>query len=149
MTEITFRTYWQVFQKRKKQLAFFTAFSALVMAGAVLSTPRVYTARVTTFPPSNAGSISKLTEILSSFAGGSPTAVESLSYLIQSRRMGEAIVDHFKLEEKFQRTRESAVRKAQRMVDGYDLSKGVLFIIEATTPTLIFPRISRIFARKI
>jgi len=133
MTEITLLTYVKVFQEKKHLILLAVLLSTLVMGTVILLTPRSYTARATTFPPANSTNILKgWLGTVSPTIGGNPTSVESLTYLVKSRRMAEGIVDRFELPERFRTSRESAIRKAIRMVKGYDLSRGTVFVIEAT-----------------
>ena len=135
MTEITLLNYWKVFQAKKGFLFAITIFSAGIMAFVASSAPREYTASVTTFPPSEGGgSLSILRGLnFSGITGGGATSVTSLAFLVKSRRMAEGIVERFNLAERLQTNREEAIKKASRMVSGYDLAKGTLFVVEATT----------------
>ncbi|MBI4436402.1 MAG: hypothetical protein HY590_03180 [Candidatus Omnitrophica bacterium] len=135
MAEITLLTYWKVAKERKRPLITVTALSAFITAIMVFTAPREYTASVSVFPPASP------VNLLSSFGsvgfsmmgGGSPTSVEALLFLVKSRRMAEGVVDHFNWTKRFQTTREKAIRKVRRMVNGYDISKGTIFVIEVTS----------------
>ncbi len=132
MAQITLLTYWKVLRERGKLLFSIMIFSAVVMTVTTLSNPRMYTAEVTVFPPT--GTMSFFAGMgLPALTGSSPTSVDSLAFLIKSRRMAEGIVDHFSLDKKLQTTRNGAIHSAQRMMNSYDISKGTIFVIEATS----------------
>ena len=134
MADITFLTYWKVAKERKRAILTLITLSALIMTFVVMTAPREYTASVSVFPPAGPANLfSGFSSMGLTMGGGGPTSVESLTFLVKSRRMAEGIVDHFALAEKFQMTRERATRRARRMVNGYDLVKGTLFVIEATS----------------
>ena len=133
MAEITLLTYWKVVQKRKRVLLAIMMLSASVAAFTTLLQPREYTAHVTTFPPAGSVNVFPGLGIVSPAIGGNPTSVDSLSYLIKSRRMAESVAGHFNLAEKFKMTQEGAIRKVPSMVNSYDVSRGTLFVVEATT----------------
>ncbi|MFH1857768.1 MAG: Wzz/FepE/Etk N-terminal domain-containing protein [Candidatus Omnitrophota bacterium] len=135
MAEITLLTYWKVFKKRKRFLFIITVLSAAAAGFMALSAPREYTASASVFPPAESvdfiGALGKAGLPVST--GGSPTSIDSLRYLIKTRRMAEGIVEHFNLTERFGTSKENAIRRARRMLDSYDIARGTIFVIEATT----------------
>lgn len=142
MTYLILGRYLKVIRQRVWLLFWLMVSSAAGAAVLTLMLARTYTARATFLTSSGGGTSSSvaLSILAKGTGGGGGISGETIYHLIQSRRMAEGIVEHFRNDQRFEISNGLTVRNAQEMVGVFEVSSGGLMGIEITSSDPVFSK---------
>lgn len=127
--------YLSILRRRIKVILLFMVTVAIGVGGMTFFGERTYTSRATFL--TSASSVPFMAGGLKlSLGGGQGNGVspELIDVLIQSNRMAEGIVLHFRDDLRFPIAKNLTKQRAHRMIDTFEVTQGTLMGVEATTP---------------
>ena len=132
--------YVRIVRKKIKLIAWMMAGAVFVVGGWVSFGERTYTARATFLTSISAPSSLLSVLKVPASVGSSGISSEVVYHLIDSSRMAQGVVEHFRGDPRFEMTKDLTVRRAHRMINAYEISQGALMGVEVTSADPLFSK---------
>jgi len=134
--------YLRVVRRQVKVLLWMMISAALIVGALTFFGERTYTARAT-FLTSATGTPFNVALLRVATRGGdsgSEVSPAVIFHLIQSNRMAEGVVQHFRDDPRFEIAKGLTLKRARRIIDTFEVTEGSLMGIDATSTDPVFSK---------